>query len=123
MKSGGQKGNQNARGGRAYRSLDEKERSARVEADAMLNLAVPRAVATLIAILEDPTSTKFDRQHAADSILDRKIPKVTSAEIALKDAPAILLRIPGLNWPAEIPALEERALLAGANGNGEVVGA
>jgi hypothetical protein len=91
-------GNQNALG--AKRKATAKERAARIKADKLLNLAVPEAVAVLISIMKDPASTNYDRLGAAAQILDRKIPKKTAAEVALEGMPQVVVKIPGVNWPA-----------------------
>ncbi len=100
------------------RVLQDAEKQARLKADRMLNLLVPEAVRTLRSILRDPTSTKFDRISAAEKVLDRKIPRLSSAEVNLRNAPPVLVNIPGFNWPKPIA---DR--LGDSSGNGDEAGA
>jgi hypothetical protein len=123
-----QRGNQNARGSLGPRNLDAKEKAARLKADRHLNRITPLAVATLEKILRSKSSTNMDLISASREVLDRKIPKLTSAEIALRDTMPILLRVEGgLGWPEKIaqrmagvtiPVKSVNGNGHGANGNG-----
>ena len=113
---GGRPGCQNAR------TPDEREKRALTRAARLLNLATPLAVQRLIQVLKSNDSTHMDWGYASREILDRRFPKMTQAELALKGAPVVLLRVPGMNWPAqeseEIPvAVAERGKSV-TNGNG-----
>jgi hypothetical protein len=116
-----QRGNQNARGSLGPRNLDAKEKAARLKADRHLNRITPLAVATLERILRCKKSTHMDLISASREVLDRKIPKLTSAEIALRDTTPILLRVEGgLGWPEKIAKRMAGVAIAvkHANGNG-----
>lgn len=119
--AGAPKGNQNARGSLSTRKLADREKAARLRADRLLNMATPYAVRTLIKIMRAPDSTNLDRSHAAVAILDRKIPRMTQAELALKAAPRVMLEVPGLNsrWPAALTeAVDDDNPAEAPNGNG-----
>lgn len=128
--SGAKLGNQNARGSLSTRNLDAREKAARLKADRHLNRITPLAVATLEKILRNKKSTHMDLIAASREVLDRKIPKISHADVVLGGAPAVLLRIPGLNWPAidstpapiaerlTLNAIHARNVLPKPNGNG-----
>jgi hypothetical protein len=113
---GGRPGCQNAR------TPDEREKRALIRASRLLNLATPLAVRQLLGILSNPASTHMDLVSASREILDRRFPKMTQAELALRGAPVVLLRVPGMNWPAqeadEIPVVVAERGKSITNGNG-----
>jgi hypothetical protein len=97
---GAPRGNLNAR------EPDVRERKAVARAARLLNLATPLAVRRLVQVLKNPKSTNMDLGYAAREILDRRFPKMTQAELALRGAPVVMLRVPGLNWPALASEME-----------------
>jgi len=95
--AGAPKGSANAR------PKGDDEKNAYARAQRKLNLILPLAVARLEQILKNEKSTHQDWGFAIRDVLDRRIPKMTQADIALTGAPVVTLRIAGLNWPAMEP--------------------
>jgi hypothetical protein len=92
------------------RALEGKEKRDRLRADKMLNALCPIAVSRLGRILRSFASTNMDVIAASREVLDRKFPKLTSAEVALRDFPGIELRM-GQPWPKTEAETQQRLMV------------